>query len=141
MNDLEAIRRLLAIYGQLLDSKRIEEWGELFSEDAVFRVWGRTYRGREEIAREIGGMQPDEPGKHLVLQPVIDLEGADQARAWTDFCAATTSGHGEIGIVTVGRYYDELAREPESDRWQIVRRVLVLGNEELPDDVHPSPAR
>ena len=36
--DLEAIRRLIAIYGQLLDSKRFREWGELFTEDAVFRV-------------------------------------------------------------------------------------------------------
>ena len=36
--DLEAIRRVIAIYGQLLDSKRLAEWGELFAEDAVFRV-------------------------------------------------------------------------------------------------------
>ncbi len=139
MNDLEAIRRLLAIYGQLLDSKRIEEWGELFSEDAVFRVWGQTYRGRDEIKREIGGMQPDTPAKHIVLQPVIDLDGEDRARAWTDLCAASTQD-GEIRLATIGRYYDQLARDSKRDRWQIVRRVLVLGDEEVPADVDPSPA-
>ena len=39
----EAIRRLIAIYGQLIDSKRLQEWGDLFTEDGVFRVWGQTY--------------------------------------------------------------------------------------------------
>ena len=139
MDDLEAIRRLLAIYGQLLDSKRIEEWGQLFSDDAIFRVWGQTYRGREEIEREIGGMQPDLPAKHLVLQPVIDLDGEGCARAWTDLCAAATQD-GEIKFATIGRYYDRLARDPKSGRWQIARRVLVLGGEEVPEDVDPSPA-
>ena len=139
MSDFEAIRRLLAIYGQLLDSKRIEEWGELFSEEAVFRVWGRSYRGRAEIKREIGGMQPDAPAKHIVLQPVIDLDGEDRARAWTDLCAAATE-EGEIKFATIGRYYDRLIREPTHGRWQIARRVLVLGDEEVPEDVDPSPA-
>ena len=69
MNDHEAIRRLIALYGQLLDSKRFAEWGELFTPDAVFQFWGRAIRGREEIVREIGGMQPPAPGKHVVLHP------------------------------------------------------------------------
>ena len=39
----EAIRRLMAIYAQLLDSKRIAEWGQLFAEDAVFEAGGVVY--------------------------------------------------------------------------------------------------
>ena len=34
LESLEAIRRLMAIYAQLLDAKRIAEWGELFTDDA-----------------------------------------------------------------------------------------------------------
>ena len=96
--DFEAIRRLIAIYGQLLDSKRIEEWGQLFTPEAEFRVWGNTYRGRSEIVREIGGMQPDRPGKHVILQPVIDSSGADTARAWTDLCGTTTEIRASVTI-------------------------------------------
>src|SRR5512145_3100246 len=99
----EAIRRLMAIYAQLLDSKRIAEWGELFTQDAVFQVWGQTWRGRAEIEAGIGGMQPEFPGKHIVLTPVIDLESPDRARVWTDLSAFASSNEG-ISIATIGRY-------------------------------------
>ena len=83
MDDLERIRRLLALYAQLLDSGRLADWGELFTADATLTVYGRTYRGRAEIVREIGGMQPgpDRPVKHLLLPPVIDLAQGDAALA------------------------------------------------------------
>jgi hypothetical protein len=139
-DDLEAIRRLLAIYGQLIDSKRMTEWGDLFEEDAVFRVWGQTYSGRDEIVREIGAMQPDRPGKHVVLQPVIDLLGSDRARSWTDLCGLG-SGDAGISIVTIGRYHDDLVRSGADGRWRIGRRVLVMGGEEVPEDVEPTPSR
>lgn len=139
MNDLEAIRRLIAIYGQLIDSKRFDEWGELFAEDAEFRVWGRAYIGRSEIVREIGGMQPDRPGKHIVLQPVIDLIGASEARCWTDLCGLGSSEAG-IAIVTIGRYHDDLVRSDHDGRWRIRRRVIVMGGEPVPEDVAPTPS-
>jgi len=139
MDDIEAIRRLIAIYGQLLDSKRLEEWGELFEQDAVFRVWGRTYRGRDEIKQEIGGMQPDAPGKHGVLQPVIELDDRDHARAWTDLFALS-SDEGGISIATIGRYHDQLVRDPDDGRWRFSQRVIVMAGEDVPDDVDPSPS-
>ena len=139
LNALEEIRRLLAIYGQLLDSKRIGEWSELFAEDAVFEVWGRTWRGRAAIAEGIGGMQPDSPGKHVVLAPVIDLLGPDRARAWTDLSAFASGKDGAITIATIGRYHDELVRE--DGRWRFARRVVVMAGEATPDGVAPTPAQ
>ena len=146
MNDFEAIRRLIALYGQLLDAKRLAEWGELFTEDAVFRVWGQTHRGRAAIVREIGGMQAEAPGKHVVLQPVIDWNGGDAAWAWTDLCALATTaskdaafGRNAIGIATMGRYHDRLKRSAEDGRWRIEERVLVMAGETVPDGVADSP--
>lgn len=135
--DYEGVRRLIAIYGQLLDSKRIAEWGELFTPDATFRVWGRTYRGRAEIVREIGGMQPAEPGKHMALQPVIDFDAPDRCRSWTDLAALATAPEG-IRIFNVGCYHDVLVRE--GGRWRFASRTLVMGGEELPEGLPPSPA-
>jgi uncharacterized protein (TIGR02246 family) len=133
----EAIRRLIAVYAQLLDSGRLEEWGELFAEDATFEVWGKTLRGRREIVAAIGGMQPERPGKHVCLMPVIDLVAPDRALAWTDLSAFASSPDG-ISIATIGRYHDELVRQ--GGRWRFARRSVVMAGEPLPDGVAPSPA-
>ena len=137
MSDFEAIRRLIAVYAQLLDSRRIAEWGELFTPDATFEVWGKSYRGREEIVAAIGGMQPELPGKHVCLVPVIDPLGHDRARAWTDLSAFASAKDG-ISIATIGRYHDELVRE--GSRWRFARRAVVMAGEPLPEGVAPSPA-
>ena len=133
----EAIRRLIAIYAQLLDSKRLDEWGELFTPDAIFEVWGKTLRGRAEIVAAIGGMQPELPGKHVCLVPVIDLLGLDRARAWTDLSAFASSKDG-ISVATIGRYHDEVVRQ--GGRWRFARRAVVMAGEPLPEGVAPSPA-
>jgi uncharacterized protein (TIGR02246 family) len=138
LETLEAIRRLMAIYAQLLDSKRIDEWGELFTEDAVFAVWGQTWRGRAAIVAGIGGMQPDFPGKHVILTPVIDLLGPDRARVWTDLSAFSTGKDGAISIATIGRYHDEVVKQ--GGRWRYAQRIVVMAGEKLPDGVAPSPA-
>lgn len=138
MNEIEAIRRLIALYGQLLDSKRFAEWGELFTPDASFVFWGRTLYGREAIVREIGGMQPAAPGKHVVLQPVIDLDDSEHARAWTDLSAFATSKRG-IEIATIGRYHDRLVKH--AGRWRIAARALVMAGEAPPTGFDPSPSQ
>jgi hypothetical protein len=141
MSDHESIRRLIAIYGQLLDSKRFEEWGRLFTEDAHFEVWGRSYRGREQIVREIAGMQTEAPGKHVILQPVIEIDDGERARCWTDMCALSTQqGVESISIATIGRYHDELARDPGDGRWRFLRRVIVMAGEDVPEGVDPTPS-
>ena len=137
MDDYEAIRRLLALYAQLLDTGRYEEWGQLFTEDATFSVWGSTYRGRSQIVDEICGMQTDPPGKHVVLQPVIDLDDASHARAWTDLSAFACSPEGQFSIATAGRYHDRLVKR--DGRWRIAQRTLVMGGEAVPEGVDPSP--
>ncbi len=137
--DLESIRRLIAIYGQLLDTRRLDDWGRLFTRDAVFRVWGETYRGREAIVREIGGMQPDAPGKHVVLSPVIDRQSDVLALCWTDLAAFASDADG-ISIATIGRYHDRVVRDPTDDRWRFAERVIVMAGEPLPGDVAPTPA-
>ena len=138
MEDREAIRRLIALYGQLLDSKRFEEWADLFTRDARFRVWGDCHVGREVIRREIGGMQPEAPGKHVVLQPVIDLDDAEHARCWTDLSAFATTPGGLV-IATIGRYHDRLVKSSEDGRWRFSERTLVMGGEPVPEDVDPTP--
>ena len=141
MDDLERIRRVLALYAQLLDSGRLADWGDLFAEDATFSFHGRTLRGRDEIVREIGGMQPgaDRPVKHLLLPSVIELRPDGTALAWTDMAVLATGPDGEPRIATMGRYHDRLLRV--EGRWRFRERVLVFAGESLPEGIAPVPAR
>ena len=133
----EGIRRLIALYAQLLDSHRYDEWGRLFSEDAAFSVGQATYRGRAEIQREICGMmQPEIPTKHMLVQPVIDFEGPARALAWTDMAGLVTDEAG-IARANIGRYHDRLVFEDE--RWRFAARALVIAGEERPAGVVESP--
>lgn len=140
MDDLEGIRRLVALYAQLLDSGRLFDWGDLFTRDASFGVYGRTHRGRDEIVRAIGALQPgpDRPVKHLLLPPVIDLGPEGTALAWTDMTVLATAADRAISIATMGRYHDRLVRE--GGRWRFRERVLVFAGEPLPEGVAPVPA-
>lgn len=141
MDDIESIRRLVFIYSQLLDDSRLDEWEALFTEDAVFTVWGNVYDGRPAIREGIGGMTSEYPGKHVAFATVADIDG-DQAWAWTDFTALADSGPGQWGrsyiVATVARYYDHLVRR--DGRWLFARRQIRMAGEPLPDGARPSPA-
>jgi 3-phenylpropionate/cinnamic acid dioxygenase small subunit len=135
-----AIQRLIAVYAQLLDEGRLEDWGQLFTEEARFRAYGRTYASRATIVAEIGSMvlPPDHPAKHMSLVPLIDFTADGRALAWTDFSGVGANDSGEIVVGTIGRYYDELVRDGE--RWRFASRTIVMAGEPRPDDVAPSPA-
>ncbi len=135
-----AIQRVIALYAQLLDGGRLDDWGQLFTEEARFRVYGRTYESRATIVAEIGSMvlPPDHPAKHISLVPVIDFTGDDRALVWTDFSGVGANESGQIVVGTIGRYHDELVKDGE--RWRFASRTIVMAGEPPPDDVAPSPA-
>jgi uncharacterized protein (TIGR02246 family) len=143
MDDIEGVRRLVFLYGQLLDDARFAEWEALFTDDAVFTVWGNVYEGRKAIREGIGAMMTTEyPGKHVSYATVADFDG-DQAWAWSDFTALADAGPGQWGrsyiVATIARYYDHVVRV--DGRWLFARRQIRMGGEPLPDGARPSPAR
>jgi 3-phenylpropionate/cinnamic acid dioxygenase small subunit len=117
------IQRVIALYGQLLDDLRLAEWGELFTDDAVWSLPGVSFRGRAEIVRGVGAMEPKERRrvKHLAFTPIIDFEGDDRACAWTDLLVLTKSDEGVWSIASTGRYYDTFERS--GGHWRFKSRV------------------
>ena len=101
-----AIRRVLEHYMRANDDRRLDDLIELFEPEAVFRMRGDTYRGRDEI-RSFFESGPDrsaqprwhEPDQrlvmprsvHLLANPVIEVTGA-VARAESDFVVIDRSG-------------------------------------------------
>lgn len=115
------IRRLLAMYCQLLDDGYFDEWIELFAEDTEFVVMGMHKHGRDEVRGFVEPtQQADARGKHMLSEPWIDVTSDTTATVRVDF--AWMSKQGEIG--QSGRYVDQLVRTGE--RWQFQRREIVF---------------
>jgi uncharacterized protein (TIGR02246 family) len=130
MTDEDGIRRTLALYCQLCDDGRFDEWEQLYTEDAVFKVMGAVHQGREAIKGFISKAQPDgRRGKHVAVNPLIEVDG-DAARAWTDYIWVGP-GTGQFPVTSAGRYHDRLVKR--DGRWLFVERQIVFMGEEPPD--------
>jgi uncharacterized protein (TIGR02246 family) len=142
VDDDRAIRRLIAVYSQLLDDGRYDEWADLFTADARFTALGQAFEGRDAIRDGIREMQPPMPGKHVAFASVIDVDG-DRAHGWTDFVALADAGPGQWGrsyiVATAARYYDQFARD--GGRWRFARRDIRTADAPLPPGATPSPSR
>ena len=75
--DQVAISDLIARYCLTLDLDDVEGWVELFTPDASYEVYGRSFDGHEGL-RGMMGAAPG--GLHLGGPPVIEMLDADHAR-------------------------------------------------------------
>ncbi|TMM14133.1 MAG: nuclear transport factor 2 family protein [Actinobacteria bacterium] len=109
MSDEEGIRRTLALYCQLCDDGRFDEWAQLYTEDAVFRVMGQVHVGPAAIKAFIAEAQPEgRRGKHVAVP-----------------------GEGQFPVTSAGRYHDRLVRR--NGAWLFAERQIVFMGEDPPD--------
>jgi hypothetical protein len=129
------IRRTVALYGVLLDDRRFEDWGQLFTEDAEWTIPGVSFVGRAQIVAGVGAMEPPEPGwvKHLSYPSVVQIEGPASARAWTDLVAMSRDAAGTWAVAAVGRYYDEFEKQDGAWRFRRRRADIDTAARPLPD--------
>ncbi len=127
MNDVSAVRRLLALYCQLLDDRRYPEWSELFAADGVWALGGREYRGPAEVKAYMDQLLHDRPQrrtKHLNTNLLIELEGA-HGRVTSDFAMLAREPEGaDWTPVAFGRYVDRVVRRTDGTGWQFAERRL-----------------
>jgi uncharacterized protein (TIGR02246 family) len=142
MDDAQAIARVVVLYSQLLDDRRMDEWGELFTEDAVWSTPQLTLRGRQGIAQGVGEMQRSLAGnvKHMSFTPSIEIDTSESARAWTDLTVLVRRD-GVWGFSAAGRYYDHFVKGSDG-RWRIASRAADINADEKPElPLTPPPAR
>lgn len=127
----EAIRRTLALYCHLCDEGRFDEWEQLFTVDATFRVMGRTHEGRPAVRAFIeAGQPPERRGKHVCANPVIDFDGDDRATVVSDYVFVGRVPEG-LAITSAGRYHDRFVRD--GDTWLIAaRQIVFMGDQPEP---------
>ncbi len=107
--DHVAISGLLARYCLTLDLDDVEGWVALFTPDARYEVYGRTYSGHDGLR----AMMTAAPGGlHLGGPPVIELLDPDHARTTRNLQFIPCEGVARSAV-----YSDELVRTPGG--WRI----------------------
>ena len=108
-----AIIDLMARYCLSLDHDDVEAWVSLFTADATFEVYGRTFDGHEGL-RSMAKLAPG--GLHLGGPPVVDLVDADHAKTQQNLLFVDRSDGTSRNAV----YADDLVRTV--DGWRIAKR-------------------
>jgi SnoaL-like protein len=127
--DHAAITNLLARYCLTLDLDDVDTLVGLFTPDASYEVYGRSWDGHEGL-RKMMGAAPS--GLHLGGPPVIDMVGPDEARTTQNllFVEAKT------GAMRRSVYTDELRRT--EDGWRIAKRrcrfIVAHGLSDRPEE-------
>ena len=75
--DHVAISALMARYCLTLDLDDVEGWVALFTDDATYEVYGRSFDGHEGLRKMLSGAPG---GLHLGGPPVIEMVDPDHAR-------------------------------------------------------------
>jgi len=125
LEDVDAVERLVSIYGYYLDKQQWDDLANLFAEDGSMEISLRgVYVGRRSIRRalELFGPQNIEPEhlhNHIQLQPVIHVS-ADGTRAWSRSRALSELGtYSRLGMWGDGVYENEYVKV--NGVWQIAK--------------------
>jgi SnoaL-like domain len=130
MEDRESIRSLLRDYGRLLDERRFDDFGQLFTAQGEYVSAGMTTRGPAAIAdslRRIMASNPlglGEPNFHVLFNERIELHG-EQAQATSQSFFVAPGTDGAPKLIMMASYEDRFVRTPMG--WRYARRV-VKGN-------------
>lgn len=108
--DHVAIAALLARYCLTLDHDDVDGWLALFTPDARYEVYGRSFDGHEGLRRMLAAAPG---GLHLGGPPVIEMTGPDRASTQRNLLFVDR----ETGDARSAVYRDELKRTP--DGWRI----------------------
>lgn len=119
--DHVAITDLLARYCLTLDTDDVDGWVALFTPDARYEVYGRSFDGHEGLRRMLRGAPG---GLHLGGLPVVEMTAPERARTTRNLLFVDR----RTGASRCAVYTDELRRT--ADGWRIAHcrcRFIVAG--------------
>lgn len=122
------ITNLTSRYGLLIDSRRFDEWSELWEPDASIDVPGRGPIETEEARRKLVMGSP--PGVHLVAAPVVE-EGGGPGTASVE--QSFVFHNLATGQLMAGWYEDSLVKR--DGRWYFARRAIHYFGEQQEESV------
>ncbi|WP_100447519.1 nuclear transport factor 2 family protein [Glycomyces xiaoerkulensis] len=119
LSDRAEITELLARGAQLLDERRFDRLGEVFTDDVVARTPAGEAEGLEALAGIAGSAHADYSGTfHSPANPIIDLDG-DTARIRSVANVVFTLADGSVSLLTA-RYRHEARRTGDGWRFSLM---------------------
>jgi hypothetical protein len=127
--EIEAIKQLKARYFRLLDTQQWDDWGQVFSEDAILQ-WGpdesQIMNGRPAIQQGVSSSLVGAVTVHHGHMPEIELDGDDRATGiWSMYDRVD---HPEFMLEGYGHYHEEYVKA--NGRWRIHRLKLTRLHED-----------
>jgi len=123
VTDADEIRNTLARFCQFLDDRRFEEFSQTFAQDGAFGERVGRAAIFEWISHAELATRPELKRKHAVTNAIVEVLG-DRAISSSDLVMFDQVGDGPVTI-RVGRYTDELVRQPDG-AWLFSKRNLKM---------------
>lgn len=119
--------RLSVDYSFFADAGRMDEWAQLFTEDAEMVVMGKASSGRGAIRASVGAGGPSPMVSfHSISNIRVDPVSATEAQGTVPVTVYMARKDGEVATVDaitpaiVGTYFDTYRKTPEG--WRFARR-------------------
>jgi uncharacterized protein (TIGR02246 family) len=117
------IRELAARYNNAIDDGQLDEFLELFTDDAVFEVAGSPpAKGKAEIAALISAFPTGHI--HATTDAVVRVDGDLATQRCTLICLGRRRDRGEQSVIATGRYADDFVRTASG--WKFTKRLAAL---------------
>lgn len=128
LSDREEIRTLLVTYARLLDSRRLEEYADLFAEEGEWTGSFGTASGRAAILAMMTKAFDGRPNTrenrhyHVISDMIVETDG-DRATAWSRWTFNVRGKDDRPVPIMGGHYEDDLVRR--NGKWKFLRRLAV----------------
>jgi anthranilate 1,2-dioxygenase small subunit len=134
------LHRLQELYVSLIDSDRLEEWPELFTEDGVYEIVPREnadnrlpigimhcfgqpmMRDRIISLRQANVFEPHSY-RHMTSGLEFSPVDRDSVEMQSSYVVVQTLTDGETHLYQAGRYFDRVVRTRDGWRYQLKRAI------------------
>jgi len=127
-SDYVAIQTLIVKYAHVYDTRDIEGYVSIFTEDAVFTFTGNTLNGREEIRNFITRVAnapaavPEIKGYHSISNTLIEFVSDTEARHRSYWQVVSGPPGGPFSVNNMGYYDDVIVKQ--NGQWLIQKRNI-----------------
>ncbi len=115
------IRNLVAQYAQHTDDTRLQEWTELFVEDARMEAMGQALEGRPALTEWITGVTSSMKLRHVMGGVTVTLDSATEAHGAADMILLAAV-EGNWVLAGAPRYVDRYVKTDAG--WRFAERIL-----------------
>ena len=132
--DKLAVTELLYRYAELIDAGDFDGVGQLLARSTFGGPASGSVSGADNIAKLFAmttRRYPDHGNtprtRHLVLNPVVELNGDGTAATRSTFCVVQDTETVPIQPIVVGRYYDTFGHDPDvPGGWYFTERTVEI---------------